>query len=270
MTVTPLEWVLGRDRVIFRDFAGLVERQARATGSNGQGQSSSTRGSSFDEFKKLGPPYFSGTSDPTEAKAWIMKIEKFFDVIDCFRSKKPLMQHLLFDEKGGRVCRLEQGNLTWPKVVDRALIAEKDNEELHQYREQQRKRNRNDGAHGNQAQKSLLQVEIRIKENTKFRWDLSYLWQKHGGGHAIRDRACFGCGKQGTYGSGLSKEEMTVDLVLLDLQDFDVILGMDWLASYHASIDCFGKRVTFSIPSQPDFSFEGKHVDKPLRMISSL
>ena len=42
--------------------------------------------------------------------------------------------------------------------------------------------------------------------------------------------------------------EMPVDIVLLDLQDFDVILGMDWLASYHASIDCFRKRVTFNIP----------------------
>ena len=47
---------------------GLVERQARATGSNGQGQSSSTRGSSFDDFKKLGPPYFSSTSNPTEQR----------------------------------------------------------------------------------------------------------------------------------------------------------------------------------------------------------
>ena len=41
----------------------------------------------------------------------------------------------------------------YSKVVDRALIAEKDNEELHQYKEQQRKRNRSDGAHGNQVQK---------------------------------------------------------------------------------------------------------------------
>ncbi|KAL6321211.1 hypothetical protein AAG906_016245 [Vitis piasezkii] len=56
-----------------------------------------------------------------------------------------------------------------------------------------------------------------------------------------------------------------VVIVLLDLQDFDVILGIDWLASYHASIDCFGKRVMFSIPGQPNFSFEGKHVDKPLQ-----
>ncbi|KAL6318509.1 hypothetical protein AAG906_000587 [Vitis piasezkii] len=67
---------------------GLVERQARATGSNGQGQSSSSRGSSFDDFKKLGSPYFSGTSNPTEVESWIMKIEKFFDVIDCFEEQK--------------------------------------------------------------------------------------------------------------------------------------------------------------------------------------
>ena len=63
---------------------------------------------------------------------------------------------------------------------------------------------------------------------------------------------------------------MTDDLVLLGLHDFDVILGKDWLASYHASVDFFGKRVMFSILGQPEFSFKGKHVDKPLRMISAL
>ncbi|RVW89661.1 hypothetical protein CK203_036378 [Vitis vinifera] len=73
---------------------GLVEHQVRAIGSNGQGQSSSTRGSSFDDFKKLGPPYFSSTLDPTEAKAWIMKIEKFFEVIDCSVEQKASMQHI--------------------------------------------------------------------------------------------------------------------------------------------------------------------------------
>ena len=65
-------------------------------------------------------------------------------------------------------------------VVDKALIAKKDNEELHQYRKQQRKRNRNDGAHGNQAQKksSPSRNHNKGKTNTKFRWDLSYLWQE--------------------------------------------------------------------------------------------
>ena len=45
---------------------------------NGQGQSATTRGSSCDDFKMLGPPYISGTSDPTKAEAWITKIETFF------------------------------------------------------------------------------------------------------------------------------------------------------------------------------------------------
>ena len=62
---------------------------------------------------------------------------------------------------------------------------------------------------------------------------------------------------------------MLDDLVLLDLQDLDVILRMDWLDSYHASVEYFGKHVTFSIPCQLEFSFEGKYVDKPLYVISA-
>ena len=79
--------------------AGLVECQARAIGSNGQGQSSSTRSSSFDDFKKLSPPYFSGTSDPTETKASIMKIEKFFDVIDCSKEQKASYATFMLDKE---------------------------------------------------------------------------------------------------------------------------------------------------------------------------
>ena len=64
--------------------------------------------------------------------------------------------------------------------------------------------------------------------------------------------------------------KMLVNLILLDFQDFDVILGMDWLASYNASIDCLRKKVMFSILGQLEFSFKGKHVGKPLRMILTL
>ena len=41
----------------------------------------------------------------------------------------------------------------------RALIAKKDNKELQQYREQQRKMNRSDGAYGNQVQKRSVSTE---------------------------------------------------------------------------------------------------------------
>ena len=51
--------------------------------------------------------------------------------------------------------------------------------------------------------------------------------------------------------------ELHVDFILLQLHDFDIILGMDWLATHNALVDCFAKRVTFHIPRQPELCFEG-------------
>ncbi|KAA0066266.1 pol protein [Cucumis melo var. makuwa] len=48
-----------------------------------------------------------------------------------------------------------------------------------------------------------------------------------------------------------------VTLIVLDMLDFDVILGMDWLAANHASIDCSRKEVTFHPPSMASFKFKG-------------
>ena len=52
---------------------GLVERQARAIDTQALGQPSSSRGSSFDDFKKLASPYFFATSDPTEANLGFLR-----------------------------------------------------------------------------------------------------------------------------------------------------------------------------------------------------
>ncbi|CAL8170370.1 unnamed protein product [Prunus armeniaca] len=39
---------------------------------------------------------------------------------------------------------------------------------------------------------------------------------------------------------------LEADLIPLDIVDIDVILGMDWLAKYHASVGCLGRpKVTF-------------------------
>ena len=54
------------------------------------------------------------------------------------------------------------------------------------------------------------------------------------------------------------------------MQDFDIILGMDWLSSYHAIIDCFCKEVTFHIPNQPSFKFCGDRKITPTCLISAL
>lgn len=41
------------------------------------------------------------------------------------------------------------------------------------------------------------------------------------------------------------------DLVELEMVDFNVIMGMDWLASSHAMVDCRTKVVRFQFSSEP-------------------
>ena len=83
-------------------------------------------------------------------------------------------------------------------MVDITLIAEKDNEKFHQYREQQRKWNRNDGAHGNQAQKKSALSRNQNKGKTTQNLDgiCPTCGKKHGGRPYFREtEACFRCGK---------------------------------------------------------------------------
>ncbi|XP_070042772.1 uncharacterized protein [Nicotiana tomentosiformis] len=58
-----------------------------------------------------------------------------------------------------------------------------------------------------------------------------------------------------------------VDLLLLDMVDFEVILGMDWLFSYHAILDSHAKTVTLVIPGLPryiDFCINLAPVTRPI------
>ena len=41
-------------------------------------------------------------------------------------------------------------------------------------------------------------------------------------------------------------QEFMADLILLDIHDFDVILGMNWLSRHHAIVDCYEKRLGFA------------------------
>ena len=52
-------------------------------------------------------------------------------------------------------------------------------------------------------------------------------------------------------------QEFLADLILLDIHDFDVILGMDWLSRHHATVDCYRKEVRFCRPGQTEVVFYG-------------
>ena len=53
---------------------------------------------------------------------------------------------------------------------------------------------------------------------------------------------------------------LTVDLRIMDMSEFDVILGMDWLTSYRVVIDCERRRVTAYMQDGTRVVFQGgKH-----------
>ena len=54
------------------------------------------------------------------------------------------------------------------------------------------------------------------------------------------------------------------------MYDFDVILGMDWLTTHYAVIDCRKKRVRFSPPKANSFEFQGTPRGRSIPTISAL
>ena len=53
---------------------------------------------------------------------------------------------------------------------------------------------------------------------------------------------------------------LTVDLRIMDMSEFDVILGMDWLTAYRVVIDCERSRVTAYMQDGTRVVFQGdKH-----------
>jgi len=69
------------------------------------------------------------------------------------------------------------------------------------------------------------------------------------------------------YWGGL---ELRVDLMLLELYDFDVILGMDWLSKHKAQVDCFTKTVTIQGIGDKRVVFKGERKIIPSCVISIL
>ena len=69
----------------------------------------------------------------------------------------------------------------------------------------------------------------------------------------------------------LGEVSLPADLIILDMHDFDVILGMDWLEKYHATMDCFSRTITFKLKGdQADFLIQGKRKKKQVGIISAL
>lgn len=56
----------------------------------------------------------------------------------------------------------------------------------------------------------------------------------------------------------VSDWELYVDLIILNLYDYDVILGIDFLSKYNATIECRYRRVIFRLTDNDEFNYMGE------------
>ena len=63
---------------------------------------------------------------------------------------------------------------------------------------------------------------------------------------------------------------LKANLIPLEMYDFDVILGMDWLSTHRASVDYFTKKVIFRKLGFPKLEFLGDRRILPTCVISTL
>lgn len=52
-------------------------------------------------------------------------------------------------------------------------------------------------------------------------------------------------------------KEFIIELLPIPMQDFDVILGLNCLATYHASVDCFSEEI-LNILGESELRFQAK------------
>ena len=74
---------------IMQTLVGMVQQQV-TTGDNLVRMMEHRRGhhGGMIEFKRLSPPAFEWTTEPMEAKKWIIKMEKVFRVLECSKGEK--------------------------------------------------------------------------------------------------------------------------------------------------------------------------------------
>ena len=64
--------------------------------------------------------------------------------------------------------------------------------------------------------------------------------------------------------------ELYIDAVILEMTDYDLIIGMDFLSKYNASIECRRRQVIFNQNDDKHFVFIGEMRKKNKMFLSAL
>ncbi|XP_075500155.1 uncharacterized protein LOC142538742 [Primulina tabacum] len=64
------------------------------------------------------------------------------------------------------------------------------------------------------------------------------------------------------YKISISKQIFEAELIQLNMIEFDIILGMDWLAKHHTIVDCQKKNVRIQTPTKEEVIYHGKSEER--------
>ena len=188
--------------------------------------------SNLQRFRAHHPPTFTGGGDPMVADHWFMQIEKMLEAMEI-TSNTTRIRLAAFQLEGeaqvwwkwARTFR-DLEAMTWARVLF-------------------------DSGASHSFISALVVIELGLEVETLE--EPLYVSSPL----VIRARIemiCRGCELE------ISGTLLTVDLRIMDMSEFDVILGMDWLTAYRVVIDCERRRVTAYMQDGTRVVFQGdKH-----------
>ena len=207
--------------------------------------------SNLQRFRAYHPPTFTGGGDPMVVDHWFMQIEKVLEAMTWAEFQEMFMGKY-FQEiaKAQEFLELKQGAMTMMDYVIRftELARFVDDYVATNLAKVRRFENglklsiraRIVGLHL-QDMDSMVGTTMTIKRELGLEVETLkeplYVSSPLG----IRARIgmiCRGCELE------ISGTLLTLDLRIMDMSEFDVILGMDWLTAYRVVIDCERRRVT--------------------------
>ncbi|KAJ4773005.1 DNA/RNA polymerases superfamily protein [Rhynchospora pubera] len=68
----------------------------------------------------------------------------------------------------------------------------------------------------------------------------------------------------------ITGRNLPANLVVLDMRDFDILLGLDWLSTHHAVVDCKNRSVRFGKADTEPFVFKGRKPGTGIPIISAM
>ncbi|KAA0041492.1 Gag protease polyprotein [Cucumis melo var. makuwa] len=214
----------------------------------------------IERLKKLRATVFEGSTDPPDAENWLNMLEKCFDVMNCPEERKVRLTTFLLQKEAEGWWKSILARCSDTRALDwqtfRGIFEDK-------YYPSTYCKAKRDEFMGCQRFERGSRFEIRTPVTAIAKWmnfsqlvETALLVEQS----ITKEKSAVELSHGTSTASGFRGREgisMLVDLLPLELQRLDVILGMDFLFAHYASMNCHRKEVVFRKPGFAEVVFRG-------------